>query len=1007
MEARRIGVNCEVEPFLLIQWGMPLAVSYPARSFGISRSTHLNEAMKLCPHIKYTHVATYKIGESVPRYHPDPNRDSHKVSLLPYRNASRQIFSVLKSFRGVEVEKGGVDEAFMDLTAAAKDALNLLEGQFNGFLTEISAAITHERLPNVPLSLNGLGAHLWCPPPPIQPLSNPKNASDGPGGDGAQSNSTSDLCPSLGQATQNPSYSQADLQSPPPYSFCDDYSMSCADALSACGVDPPLIDTHEARESFCARAKQSKYFVIEKFLMSLNTALSITNVWEPAKHNNNDDSTAFLPSLHQTTQQLDLPPAVKIDEYQSKFDRVANEPLNSCLLLCAAAITKLIRGEVRRRLGFNCSAGVSCNKEISKCISAIHKPNQQTLLSPRHTLSYLTELPFQKLRGFGGKLGKFVQKAVFTFYRQFIMQRQFEFYKTITGSEGGAVQDESMTAIQENYQLLMSFITEAENGNRKRVATTGREGGGSGGSGSEDEDVSDEDAPGADKTNAGNTASSSGWGRGGQGRGRGGTNTVSDFTSIMVSRNDSAPVIAPKRTYLSFGSMLGAGDNSAHATASPSAAVTPTKGLPALNDKGPADVSSITAQTSSPAQDLLCDAPTKGPATPQKQAIENESTSLVTKQKPKPPFLLTCQAAWALPLSFFVFHLSGGAHTNGPSVPDQLHKTAHYIFDLLRGVGSETITKRTVAKSLMSQKVLTSRDDLKDQTMAKLQRWVDCLAAELMERYDQLLEDNNFAFRAKTLKFQFGAGGLRDWSDIINKQIPVPSQPLTAPMMSKCAMDLLLPYFIKHNRVGGDAQGHSPAKFDGSPTEGDNEPFKAINCVTMTISQFVAHDHGSHSGGTIGESVLGMLWNRSGDQGGGVKSERAITPEFGSNSDDCSSTDDEDVIFAGYYKGKAAQATAATSPGKSPTKGPQRKKRRAESKAETKKNDGVGNTVSEKNSTKLIPKKLPAKSISPLMQMFSTKRNETVTLPAAPVNAPSRSRLVTLSSDDDSIHIIE
>ncbi|CBH15122.1 DNA polymerase eta, putative [Trypanosoma brucei gambiense DAL972] len=119
VEAVRLGVDCRTEPYVLSQWGNLIAVNYPARKFGIGRFDTVTDALEKCPHVKISHVATYAAGEVEYRYHENPSKQTHKVALEPYREASRKIFRILDSFDGVEVEKGSVDEAFLDVTKAA------------------------------------------------------------------------------------------------------------------------------------------------------------------------------------------------------------------------------------------------------------------------------------------------------------------------------------------------------------------------------------------------------------------------------------------------------------------------------------------------------------------------------------------------------------------------------------------------------------------------------------------------------------------------------------------------------------------------------------------------------------------------------------------------------------------------------------------------------------------------------------------------------------------------
>jgi DNA polymerase eta len=97
-------------------------VNYPARKFGIGRMCTVDEAKKRCPNLIAQHVATWREGDEKWAYHDDAaaNIATHKVSLDPYRLESRKIFAVIKESLPANlqrVEKAGIDEVFLDLSA--------------------------------------------------------------------------------------------------------------------------------------------------------------------------------------------------------------------------------------------------------------------------------------------------------------------------------------------------------------------------------------------------------------------------------------------------------------------------------------------------------------------------------------------------------------------------------------------------------------------------------------------------------------------------------------------------------------------------------------------------------------------------------------------------------------------------------------------------------------------------------------------------------------------------
>jgi len=111
------------------QWQGLIAINYPARKFGINRHCVITEAKKLCPELIMQHVATWKEGDEKWAYHKDAfaHIGTHKVSLDPYRLESRRIFACVKETLPPpplqRVEKAGVDELFLDLSAHVHSVL--------------------------------------------------------------------------------------------------------------------------------------------------------------------------------------------------------------------------------------------------------------------------------------------------------------------------------------------------------------------------------------------------------------------------------------------------------------------------------------------------------------------------------------------------------------------------------------------------------------------------------------------------------------------------------------------------------------------------------------------------------------------------------------------------------------------------------------------------------------------------------------------------------------------
>ncbi|CAJ0858829.1 14634_t:CDS:10 [Entrophospora sp. SA101] len=74
-------------------------------------------------------------------------------------------------------------------------------------------------------------------------------------------------------------------------------------------------------------------------------------------------------------------------------------------LYIAAEISKEVRETIFNELGYTSSAGIAHNMTLAKLCSALNKPNMQTVIRSSQTLGFMRNLPFQKIRKLGGKLG--------------------------------------------------------------------------------------------------------------------------------------------------------------------------------------------------------------------------------------------------------------------------------------------------------------------------------------------------------------------------------------------------------------------------------------------------------------------------------------------------------------------------------------------------------------------------------------------------------------------------
>ncbi|PXF49956.1 N-acetyltransferase eso1 [Gracilariopsis chorda] len=129
VERERLGLPQNAS-IAVVQWSMALAVSYPARKYGISRGSSVDDIRKAAgDNVTIVPVETIGGGSAEPRSnqnHPDlvnlrftGVQATEKVSLARYRNASSQVFAAMAevlSGYDAKLERASIDEAYIDVT---------------------------------------------------------------------------------------------------------------------------------------------------------------------------------------------------------------------------------------------------------------------------------------------------------------------------------------------------------------------------------------------------------------------------------------------------------------------------------------------------------------------------------------------------------------------------------------------------------------------------------------------------------------------------------------------------------------------------------------------------------------------------------------------------------------------------------------------------------------------------------------------------------------------------
>ncbi|KAI1379712.1 sister chromatid cohesion protein Eso1 [Hypoxylon crocopeplum] len=127
------------------------------------------------------------------------------------------------------------------------------------------------------------------------------------------------------------------------------------------------------------------------------------------------------PPYDDPTEKLPLPPVTALDwqadalvDLEDAEAEVDDPDWDDVAILIGSEVVRDIRAEIRRTLGYTCSAGIAGNKMLSKLGSGHKKPNQQTVIRNRAAQHFLSDMKFTKIRNLGGKLGDQVASTFHT-----------------------------------------------------------------------------------------------------------------------------------------------------------------------------------------------------------------------------------------------------------------------------------------------------------------------------------------------------------------------------------------------------------------------------------------------------------------------------------------------------------------------------------------------------------------------------------------------------------------
>lgn len=314
--------------------GSLIAVSYEARAGGVKRGMRAQDAKAACPSLRIIQVPTLH----------------GKADLTIYRAGGAAVLAVLARETGASaVERASIDEAYLDVTSAARallsrvgraEACRRAEGTHVGGVADTPEG----RLSKATLRRGHAGG-----------------AQAGQGGAAAAAGACS-------EAVSHP--------------LPNDAALSTELPPLADGDEPPALQ-HGSSWRELGAGEEHEDDVEEDAEVDDGTG---------GGNGDGGDGDAAATAAAASVAWLRRGEA-SWDEHEA-------------LLAAGAAVVAAARAAVATQLGYSCSAGVAANKLLAKLASGLKKPNAQTLLPPASAHALLRDLPLGRLRGLGGDLGK-------------------------------------------------------------------------------------------------------------------------------------------------------------------------------------------------------------------------------------------------------------------------------------------------------------------------------------------------------------------------------------------------------------------------------------------------------------------------------------------------------------------------------------------------------------------------------------------------------------------------